>query len=56
VLTCVSDNYCNLGENLQIARKQSRQRLIDWVYTQAKNGINKHAIFNVLKLSHNKCA
>lgn len=47
----VSDNYCNLGEGLQIAHTKSKQRLIDWVYIQAKNGISKDAIFDVLKLS-----
>lgn len=52
----VSERYCKFGEGLKIARKNSVQNLIDWVYTQSENGVTKEAIFDVLKLSQNKCA
>jgi len=52
----VFETHCKFGEGLKIARKNSVQNLIDWVYIQSQNGVSKEAIFAVLKLPQSKCA
>ncbi|WP_035290522.1 IS701 family transposase [Clostridium sp. KNHs214] len=55
--TCgISTDCSKFGEGLKIARKQSQQEVIAWVYSQYKKGVSLNAIFDTLKLSHNKCA
>ncbi|MCB2312331.1 hypothetical protein LGL55_13245 [Clostridium tagluense] len=52
----VSETHCKFGEGLKIARKNSVQNLIDWVYIKSQNGVSKEAIFDLLKLLQSKCA
>ena len=52
----VSKTHCKFGEGLKIARKNSVQNLIDWVYIQSQNGVSKEDVFDTLKLSQNNCA